>query len=94
MLPPHREDLFDEAHWTSEAQYQQNKLVAMATAGAMRPDGGAENGVAYEAAKRLMSVSPGRILGLDQAVHFSIDCACTYQVVENFAWSSQGRTLL
>lgn len=29
-----------------------------------------------EASRRLQSIQAGRILALDQAVHFSIDCTC------------------
>ena len=80
MLSPDSEDLFDEGHWMIESQYQPSKFVgATATAGKQEPTSG-ENGTLYEVTKRLKGVPPGKILGLDQAVHFSIDCACELEL--------------
>ena len=42
-------------------------------AAADRPSG---SDILPEAVKRLQAIEEGRILALDQAVHFSIDCAC------------------
>ena len=67
------EDLYDETHWMDGATGTQ----------AVKPSsGGQTTGVPSEvvpqATLRLQNVPLGKILSLDQAIHFSIDCACEY----------------
>ena len=65
------EDPYDEGHWT-EGQGQSLK-----PSGALLPavpSGPPE--VVPQATQRLQNVPLGKILSLDQAIHFSIDCAC------------------
>ena len=66
--PPDPEDLFDEGHWLDSQPQQQSRPVPVKCE--VAPE------LLPEATKRLGSVHPGKILGLDQAIHFSIDCAC------------------
>ena len=65
------EDLYDEGHWT-EAQSQSVRpsggQISSAPAGVLE--------VVPQATLRLQNIPPGKILSLDQAIHFSIDCAC------------------
>ena len=68
--PPDPEDLFDEGHWL-DSQPQQSKSAPVKCE-VLEP----QQLLLPEATKRLSSVPPGKILGLDQAIHFSIDCAC------------------
>ena len=70
------EDVYDEANWVTEGQAQQVKAAASKAVGmeaSLLPTAG---DTFPEATKRLQIVAPGKILGLDQAIHFSIDCAC------------------
>ena len=70
------EDLYDEGHWT-EAQSQSVRpsggQISSAPAGVLE--------VVPQATLRLQNVPPGKILSLDQAIHFSIDCACECTVM-------------
>ena len=68
------EDLYDEAHWTDQTQGTQS--VKPSSGGQVS---GGPPEVVPQATLRLQNVPPGKILSLDQAIHFSIDCAC-----ENF----------
>lgn len=63
---PDPEDLFDECHWLDSQPQQTKSGSTKCEVPEQLP----------EATKRLGSVPPGKILGLDQAIHFSIDCAC------------------
>ena len=81
---PVPDDLYDEGNWT-EGQGQPMKITAKSASstGITTEQQPSENGICYEATKRLSIVPPGKILGLDQAIHFSIDCACEIA----FHWS-------
>lgn len=76
------EDIFDEGHWIAEggggSQTKGGGGGGVAK-GEGCGNGGGANGSDQvelpEATKRLRSVPPGKLLGLDQGVHFSIDCA-------------------
>ena len=84
-LNPDCEDIFDEANWVGEGgSNPQGKGVgsackseAQGVSSSVSASLGSGNGNAElpEATKRLKNVPPGKLLGLDQAVHFSIDCA-------------------
>jgi len=71
------EDIYDETNWVTEGQAQQVKVAASKAVGmeASLLQTAGDTGLP-EATKRLQMVTPGKILGLDQAIHFSIDCAC------------------
>ena len=83
-LSPDREDIYDEGHWTTEGGVGP-QVKGMGNAGkneaqGTSTNGGVTNGSDYqeelpEATKRLKGVTPGKLLGLDQAIHLSIDCA-------------------
>ncbi|KAL5473103.1 hypothetical protein EMCRGX_G027548 [Ephydatia muelleri] len=70
--PPDPEDLFDEGHWLDSQPQQQSRPVPVKCE--VAPE------LLPEATKRLGSVHPGKILGLDQAIHFSIDCASSLEI--------------
>ncbi len=80
LLYPDCEDLFDEGHWMGEGgtapqgkgAVSKNEGVSSSANAAISSNGIAE---LPEATKRLKNVPAGKLLGLDQAVHFSIDCA-------------------
>ena len=67
------EDLYDEGNWT-EGQGQSVKPPTSAA------PGGPAEGIP-QATLRLQNVPPGKILSLDQAIHFSIDCACEHTCI-------------
>ena len=71
MLAADPEDLYDEAHWSEQAQGNQ---AAKPSSGG--PTSGGPPEVVPQTTLRLQNVPPGKILSLDQAIHFSIDCAC------------------
>ena len=90
---PDLEDLFDEGHWNpdvlsnqqtkmggasssprGDSPEQQLKDLFVGVKHELRPN---ELGMP-EVTRRLRGVDHGRVLPLDQAVHFSIDCACKY----------------
>lgn len=64
------QDLYDEGHWTDQGQGSQGTKPS----GGVAVGGGSE--VVPQATMRLKKVPPGKILSIDQAIHFSIDCAC------------------
>lgn len=79
---PDCEDIYDEGHWNIEGGIG----GPMKGVGGTGKEGMATNGSGVvgstqgqgelpEATKRLRSVPAGKLLGLDQAVHLSIDCA-------------------
>ena len=88
-LSPDCEDLYDEGHWTAEggmgiqpkgvggggSSKTEGQGPLASSNGGMAVEG--SEGELPEATKRLRSVPPGKLLGLDQAIHFSIDCAST-----------------
>ena len=65
------EDLYDEAHWSDQVQGSQGAKPA-----AGGPVSAGPSEVVPQATLRLKKIPPGKILSLDQAIHFSIDCAC------------------
>ena len=84
-LNPDCEDIFDESHWVGEggaapqakgagppSKTESQGMTSSASAALGSGNGAAE---LPEATKRLKTVPAGKLLGLDQAVHFSIDCA-------------------
>ena len=70
------EDVYDEGNWVTEGQSQQVKNASSKAASVESSSLQAAADTCPEVTKRLQSVSPGKILGLDQAIHLSIDCAC------------------
>ena len=87
-LRPDCGDIYDEGHWTAEGgagvpakggpagaagKATESQGTAVANGGVS--GGGCGQGELPEATKRLRSVPAGKLLGLDQAVHLSIDCA-------------------
>lgn len=89
-LGPDGEDIYDEGHWSAEGcvgtqvRGGSGGVGKMETQG-MSVNGGVANGSVQEqelpeATKRLRSVPAGKLLGLDQAVHLSIDCASSTDV--------------
>ena len=74
VLTADPEDLYDEAHWTDQGQ------VVKSSGG---PNSTAPTEGVPQAALRLQNVPRGKILSLDQAIHFSIDCACQSQYVQH-----------
>ena len=71
-----REDIYDEGNWATEGQTQQVKNTSNKAAGVEPSLLQAAADTCPEVTKRLQNVTPGKILGLDQAIHLSIDCAC------------------
>lgn len=84
-LAPDCEDIYDEGHWSAEGGVGSQVRGVGGTGKAegqgttTTTNGGMSNGCVQgelpEATKRLRSVPAGKLLGLDQAVHLSIDCA-------------------
>ena len=83
-LGPDCGDIFDEAHWSNEGGTGTQVRGGVGGSGKAEMQGvsgngdvvtGREEGELPEATKRLRSVPAGKLLGLDQAVHLSIDCA-------------------
>ena len=73
------EDLFDEGHWVADGGAGQQVKGGGGNKGVNNEGSGPLDSDALpEVTKRLQGVEPGKILGLDQAVHFSIDCACEW----------------
>ena len=72
------EDLYDESHWTEQTQATQ---AAKPSSGGVVS--GAPSEVVPQVTLRLQNVPPGKILSLDQAIHFSIDCACELSTTSN-----------
>ena len=75
------EDLYDEAHWTDQTQGTQS--VKPSSGGQIS---GGPPEVVPQATLRLQNVPPGKILSLDQAIHFSIDCACEHFTNTTLYW--------
>ena len=71
-----REDIYDEGNWATEGQSQQVKSTTNKAASVEPSLLQAAADTCPEVTKRLQNVTPGKILGLDQAIHLSIDCAC------------------
>ena len=85
-LQPDCEDVFDEGHWNTDGGtgFQAKAAGPLGKgdvqgipsfSGGTAGGGGIDQGELPEATKRLKTVPAGKLLGLDQAVHFSIDCA-------------------
>ena len=86
-LGPDCEDVYDEGHWVAEGGMVGSQVRGGVAGGVGKTDvqgasgnGGMAGGCGQlgelpEATKRLRSVPAGKLLGLDQAVHLSIDCA-------------------
>ena len=85
-LQPDGADVFDEGHWMADGGMAPQikgagplaKVEGQGTPatneGVAGGDGG-EQGECPEVTKRLQTVPPGKMLGLDKAIHFSIDTA-------------------
>ena len=94
-LAPDPQDVYDEGHWTADGGAMGSQVKGekgsgggkgeSAQSGVAGNGGGASNsgcsqGELPEATKRLRSVPAGKLLGIDQAVHLSIDCASKLQI--------------
>lgn len=90
-LGPDCEDIYDEGHWIAEGGGAGSQVRGGVAGGVGKTDvqgvsgnGAGANGCGQlgelpEATKRLRSVPAGKLLGVDQAVHLSIDCASEYR---------------
>ena len=87
-LAPDNQDIYDDGHWTVEGvtgSQVKGEKGGVGGKGEPQPNattgnggvasGGCGQGELPEATKRLRSVPAGKLLGIDQAVHLSIDCA-------------------
>ncbi len=91
LLAPDCQDVYDEGHWTAEgvtgSQVKgekgggggggggKNEAQGTLAGNGGVASSGCGQGELPEATKRLRSVPAGKLLGIDQAVHLSIDCA-------------------
>lgn len=72
-------DLFDEGHWVTDGGTGQQVKGGGGSKGTNTEGlNSSESEALPEVTKRLQGVEPGKILGLDKAVHLSIDCASKY----------------